>query len=318
MPATADPFAVQPDVRGPWRRYLDALEPLRGDLHRYCCALTGNVWDGEDLVQDTLMRVFSLLGKIDADLTQPRAYLIRTASNLWIDRMRRAARERRALGLHGADHEPRTTPTQAPDVEHAAKTLLQSLPPKERAAVLLKEIFDLSLEETAAYLHTTVGAVKSALHRGRDRLKNADRQIRTRYVPPRDLVERFATALAAADVDALQAICSADLAVELVGGAESEGFEAAKSFFGHAHFVMPEWGFGTDPNWRVVEYDGEPVVLGFRTLDGTEGLNEVHRLEVEDDRIVHIRCYCFCPDTLRTLGEHLGLPALKRRYRSPP
>jgi DNA-directed RNA polymerase specialized sigma24 family protein len=48
--------------------------------YRYCRRLTGNIWDGEDLLQDALMRVFSLLGKIDADLN-PRAYLIRTATN---------------------------------------------------------------------------------------------------------------------------------------------------------------------------------------------------------------------------------------------
>jgi RNA polymerase sigma-70 factor (ECF subfamily) len=317
MPDSTDAFAVQSDIRAPWRAYLDALEPLRPALHRYCCALTGNIWDGEDLVQDTLMRVFSLLGKIDADLAQPKAYLIRTASNLWIDRMRRTARERRVLEMYADEREP-SAPIQTPDVEDAAHALLRALAPKERAAVLLKEIFDLSLEETAGYLHTTVGAVKAALHRGRDRLENADRQVRIRYVPPRELVEAFATAMTAMDLDALQAICSAELAVELVGGAESEGFESAKTFFAHAHFVMPEWGFGTNPNWRVVEYDGEPMVLGFRTLDGNEGLNEVHRLEVEDGVIVRVHCYCFCPDTLRVLGEHLGVPALERRYRSPP
>jgi hypothetical protein len=50
----------------------DALEPLRPDLYRHCRRLTGNIWDGEDLFQDALMRVFSLLGKIDADLENPR------------------------------------------------------------------------------------------------------------------------------------------------------------------------------------------------------------------------------------------------------
>jgi RNA polymerase sigma-70 factor (ECF subfamily) len=309
-------FQVQGDVRGPWRRYLDALEPLRPDLYRYCRRLTGNIWDGEDLLQDALMRVFSLLGKIDADLENPRAYLIRTATNLWIDRVLREAREREALRSHG---EPDAVATDAiADVHEAAKTLMESLPPKQRAALLLKDIFDLSLEETAALLKTTVGAVKSALHRGRDRLANADRPSANRYVPPRDLVEKFTKAMAANDLAALQALCLSDLNVELVGGAESEGFERARSFFGHAHFVMPEWGFGANPNWRVIEFDGEPMVLGFRTLDGVEGINEVHRLEVSDGKIARIRCYCFCPDTLRAIGEALGLPALRRRYRSPP
>lgn len=311
-PTTA--FAVQSDVRGPWRKYLDALEPLRPDLYRYCRGLTGNIWDGEDLLQDALMRVFSLLGKIDADLDNPRAYLIRTATNLWIDRVRRAAREQELLRI---DAEPGANDAvESADVRRAAQTLIAALPPKERAAMLLKDIFDLSLEETAALLKTTVGAVKSALHRGRDRLQNPPSA--SRFVVPRELVERFTAALQANDIDALHAMCLEDLAVELVGGAESEGFERARSFFGHAHFVMPEWGFGTNPNWRVIEYHGEPMVLGFRTLDGAEGINEVHRLEVSDGKIARIRCYCFCPDTLRALGAELGLPALKRRYRSPP
>jgi hypothetical protein len=90
-----------------------------------------------------------------------------------------------------------------------------------------------------------------------------------------------------------------------------------KMFFEHAHFVMPQLGFGENPRWETVLYEGEPVALGFRTLDGSEGINEVHRLEEVDGRIVRIRCYCFCPDTLRAVGEQLGLPALRRPYRSP-
>ena len=50
MAEPESPFAVQKDVRVPWRKYLDELAPLRPDLHRYCVRLTGNVWDGEDLI----------------------------------------------------------------------------------------------------------------------------------------------------------------------------------------------------------------------------------------------------------------------------
>jgi hypothetical protein len=64
MNRSADTFGVQRAVRGPWRRYVDQLEEHRPAPapHAYCRRLTGNVWDGEDLVQDTLLRVFSLLG----------------------------------------------------------------------------------------------------------------------------------------------------------------------------------------------------------------------------------------------------------------
>ena len=41
------------------------------------------------------------------------------------------------------------------------------------------------------------------------------------------------------------------------------------------------------------------------------------RLEELDGKVARIRCYCFCPDTLRMLGQHLGHPALGKAYRSP-
>jgi RNA polymerase sigma factor (sigma-70 family) len=251
-PASA--FAVQPEVRGPWRRYLDSLTPLRPELHRYCCSLTGNVWDGEDLAQDTLARVFSLLGKVDASLENPRAYLIRTATHLWIDGGRRRARERELLAAERPDA---ARPAQPPDpsqgaaLRDAAGELLQRLAPRERAAVLLKDVFDLSLEETAAMLKTTVGAVKAALHRGRGRLETPDRDTPAGGPrPSRALVEGFVKALAAKDLDALRALCSEDLTVELVGGAELETFEGSRAFFEHAHLVIPQLGFGENPRCR--------------------------------------------------------------------
>ena len=169
MANNKDAFSVQGDVRRPWQQYLDLLAPYRPDLHRYCCQLTGNVWDGEDLVQDTLMRVFSLLGKIDADIEYPRAYLIRTATNLWIDRMRRMARERAALALEATDA---SEVDERGDAHSAASEIFRRLHPQERAAILMKDVFDLSLEETANILRTSIGAVKSALRRARDRVSS--------------------------------------------------------------------------------------------------------------------------------------------------
>jgi len=325
MADPAAPFGVQKDVRVPWRRYLDELAPLRPELHRYCVRLTGNVWDGEDLVQEALVRVFSQLGKLDADLERlehPRAYLARTATRIWIDSRRRAAREREVLEAERRE-EPRRAervgdPARAPEVREAAGELLARLAPRERAALLLKDVFDLSLDETASVLHTTVTAVKSALQRGRGRLADAERSTPPAGpLPSRALVERFLAALSSKDLDTLKAICAADLCVELVGGVEMDGFERSRSFFEHAHFVLPALGFGENPRWELAEYLGEWLVLGFRTLDGVEGLNEVHRLEESEGRIARVRCYCFCPDSLRVLGEHLGMRALPRRYRSP-
>jgi hypothetical protein len=48
-----------------WTTYIDIVEPLRGDLYRYCRRLAGGVWDAEDLVQDTLLRAFGAIARRD-------------------------------------------------------------------------------------------------------------------------------------------------------------------------------------------------------------------------------------------------------------
>jgi len=319
MTDTEKRFANQAAVRGPWRKYLDSLAQYRGDLHRYCRRLTGNVWDGEDLMQDTLVRVFSMLGKIDANLENPRAYMIRTATNLWIDRVRRSAREQAILALDLP--EETTAPDTGAEQRDAARALFQSLHPQERAAIVMKDVFDLSLEETAGMLRTSVGAVKSALSRGRGRLE-AKRPAAGFDAPPPEIVDRFMKALSAKDMETMRALCSDDLTVELVGGAQGDGWEQNKNFFTHAHMVMPALGFGEKPWWKTADYEGERVVLGFRTLDGVEGLNEVHRLEAGAAeggaaRIERVRCYCFCPETIAEVAREMGVTPLPRPHRSP-
>jgi RNA polymerase sigma-70 factor (ECF subfamily) len=312
---SGDAFGIQRAVRGSWRRYIDGIEEHREALHAYCRQLTGNVWDGEDLVQDAILRVFSLLGKTDSKLENPKAYLIRTATNLWIDRVRRSIREQAALALGQA--ETVSMPLQEPkDGRLAAETFFQTLHPQERAAVLMKDVFDLSLAETATMLQTSVGAVKSALSRGRGRLEG-HRPGAGFDAPPRKLVEQFMQALAAQDMNALKELCAENVSSELVGGVEMDSFEKARSIFKNAHMVMPRLGFGERPWWKIAEYEGEPIVLGFRTLDGVEGLNEIHRIEALDDRIVRVRIYCFCPETLAAVAEALGYKALPRPHRSP-
>ncbi|MFP6836902.1 MAG: RNA polymerase sigma factor [Pseudomonadales bacterium] len=307
-------------MRGPWRTYLDALVPLRPELYGHCCKLTGNIWDAEDLAQETLLRLFVLLGKIDAELANPRAYLLRAATNAWIDKVRRNAREQAhiAHALNEEPAEPDDLATNA-DAHGAASELLQRLHPSERAALVLKDVLDLSLSETAQVLDTSVGAIKSALHRGRGRLEEriASAQL---GAPPKDLVDRFMLALQETDLDTLKEICAADLSVELVGGAETASMEDSKTFFEHAHFVGPELSFGENPWWKCIVYHGEPIVVGFRTLNDVEGINEVHRLTELNGRISRVRCYCFCPDTLGALAIELGENTLQRPlnpYRSP-
>lgn len=310
------PKTLQGELQPAWNAYVDFLAPMRPELHRYCLRLTHNLWDAEDLVQDTVVRVFAQLGARWDSIAAPRRYLARTATNLWIDRIRRREREHALLSAEASTPPDDAPPPGERDVRDAAGELLQRLAPKERAAVLLKDVFDFSLEETAELLHTTIGAVKSALHRGRERLDASTEPNLKFAAPPREILDRFTAAFNARDLDTLSEIVADDATVELVGGNVMHGRDDNAGFFQHA--LMPYPGDDRSPRFELVDYEGEPIVVGFRFWKGVEGVNDISRLEVRDDgRIACIRCYCWCPDTLGVLANALGKPVNPRPYRSP-
>src|SRR5262245_32333186 len=103
----SDPNLLQPTVHEAWHGFLDVFEPLRPDLFRYCRSLTRNVWDAEDLVQDSMARAFVTLGCLFQPIEKPRAWLFRVATNLWIDRQR------------GRREEPFAAPPEPPSLEHS-------------------------------------------------------------------------------------------------------------------------------------------------------------------------------------------------------
>ena len=89
MAEVPDAKVLQEQLRAGWIAYLDLLLPIRSDLHAYCRRLTGNVWDAEDLIQDTLVRGFGHLSQLGQEVENVRAYMLRAASNTWIDGVRR-------------------------------------------------------------------------------------------------------------------------------------------------------------------------------------------------------------------------------------
>jgi DNA-directed RNA polymerase specialized sigma24 family protein len=76
-------------AKAAWHRFVETFEPPRPELYRYCRALTRNAWDAEDLVQDAPARGLVTIGCLFQEIENPRAWMFRVASNLWIDRQRR-------------------------------------------------------------------------------------------------------------------------------------------------------------------------------------------------------------------------------------
>ena len=315
------PDALRDELRGAWHRYIDLLVPLRPALHGYCRRLTGNLWDAEDLVQDTLLRAFGTLGHIHQQIRNPRAYLLRTATNLWIDTVRRRGTEAAALAREALPGAGDVAPAGA--VRDAGATLLQLLAPQERAAVVLKDAFEMSLEEIAEVLATTPGAVKAALHRGRTRLRELEEDATSRRpVPSSALVDRFVAAFNASKLPELVALMLDDGSVENVGCSVEFGpdFERPGGWFTKAVYGHPEWPAEFQYESSRLEralYQDEPLMLGLVMRRGREALEQVLRLEECDGRIARLRGYAFCPETMREIGAALGLHVRTGLYRYP-
>src|SRR5688500_17627090 len=185
-------------VQVSWHGFLETFEPLRTDLYRYCRHLTRSAWDAEDLAQDALARAFVTLGTLFSEPPEPRAWLFRVASNAWIDRVRRSRHEQ-----PWAEEAPEPSPPPQATRE-AAGTLLARLSPQERVALVLKDVFEFSVDEIAEVLGTTPGAVKAALHRGRGRLSEPTPVIER--IPAPGVLDAFARAFNARDLEGLTAL----------------------------------------------------------------------------------------------------------------
>jgi RNA polymerase sigma-70 factor, ECF subfamily len=305
---------VYKNANSAWHRYLSDLSPIRPALFRYCRSLTGNPWDADDLVQETMLRGFGTLGFGQAEITDPRAYLLRIASNAWIDWQRRKAVEASAvdqMARTSARHESSEHDDVAA-VRDAGAVLIQNLAPQERAAVVLKDLFDMSLEESARILGTSIGAIKAALHRGRSRLQDAQStRPKPRMNPGKALLDRFAQLYNERDMTGLVALMLDDGGIEMMGVEMEVGrkwFERKDTgWFAHNFQLMPP---GT--RWEPIDYKGEPIVLVLAKHESKDVLLSVMRLEAIDDRIARIRSYAFSPELLDEVAKTLDL------LRSPP
>jgi RNA polymerase sigma-70 factor (sigma-E family) len=135
-------------------------------LKRMAIALTGDPGAAEDLVQDVLERMYVAWPQIDEPVAYARRALVNRATNRWRGRRRRPELPLEAAGqpsvADSADH-------------HGSRDLIvravSSLPPRQRAVVVLRFLADLSEADTARLLGCSTGTVKSQSARALGRLR---------------------------------------------------------------------------------------------------------------------------------------------------
>ena len=281
------------EAHGPFdARYLAFLETitqLRPRLHRYCSRMTGSVMDGEDVVQDALFEAYRKLDQYDE--SRPLTpWLFKIAHNRCIDLLRkRGVRVEVETAAMGPDSVTPANPAVL-GVGRAVEQLVISLPPKERACVLLKDVFDYTLEEIAELVGSTVGGVKAALNRGRSKLAALPQPVKSRGKANPELsrllhlyVDRFNKR----DWDGLRELISADAQLRVVDRFAGP-VEKAPYFKNYERQTVP---------WRLAvgEVDGELAVVVLRQHRDEWRPYSVARLEVIDQHIARIVDYAHCP-----------------------
>jgi RNA polymerase sigma factor (sigma-70 family) len=198
-------------------RLVAMAAEVRPELHRYCARLMGSVIDGEDVVQDTLLRALVALQDVE-ELPPLRPWLFKVAHNRALDLLR----ARSLRGAEPLDSAPEVADTDNPDPvetlmrQQAVKTAVSrfaDLPVLQRSVVVLKDVLDESLAEIAALLDLSVDAVKAHLARGRARLREIHAQAAPtpEMQPPSAAVLRYVALFNQRNWDALRALLADDV-----------------------------------------------------------------------------------------------------------
>ena len=249
---------------GDGEAFAQLTAPYRGELHVHCYRILGSVHDAEDAMQETMLAAWRSLACFEGRASI-RTWLYRIATNRCLNVLRSASRRPQEdppfAGL-GAPQPNQTgevvwlepypdalleglaDPAPGPEARYETReaislafvTALQLLPPRQRAALVLRDVLGFRASEAAHILDTTQESVTSALKRARAAL---DRQPASGEVPPRAgspeeqrLVEGMVRAFQANDLDGLIALLSDDVCLRMPPiPLEYSGRDLARQFF---------------------------------------------------------------------------------------
>jgi RNA polymerase sigma-70 factor (ECF subfamily) len=290
--------------------FATSTEPHRRELLVHCYRLLGSVHEAEDLVQETLVRAWKAWDGYDPARASVRTWLYRIATNACLTALDGRARRPLPSGLGRPSEDPGAPLTPSfeipwlhpfPDarlddpglrlarrgtLRLALLAAMQTLPPKQRAVLILRDVLEFSAAEVAGFLETTSAAVNSALQRAHAGLGG----LTADEVPEPDdkaveaVLDRYVRAFESADVAGLVELLTDDAVLEMP--------------------PVPLWFLGRDgygrflerlfamrgPDWRMTRTsaNGQPALVAYcRDDTGVYRLHTLQVFTVEKARVAH-------------------------------
>jgi RNA polymerase sigma-70 factor (TIGR02960 family) len=292
--------------------FVALAERHRRELHVHCYRMLASFDDAEDAVQETLLRAWRHRDGFNGGAF--RAWLYRIATNVCLDVLRRSSRRLSAMHsfadlpwlqpypdrlldeIVSSDEQPDVTVVERETIGLAFLSAMQVLPPRQRAALILRDVLGWPADETASLLETSVAAANSALQRARATMQEHLPARRTDWpaaaptAEERALLERFIDAHERCDAVAALAIAAPDLRITMPPDLmRFDGIDAIRPLLERA------FGEDRDGDWRLVPTQANrmPTAASYlrRPGDSVFRAFKFDVLRIEDGAIAEITTF---------------------------
>jgi RNA polymerase sigma-70 factor (ECF subfamily) len=269
------------------------LVAMRPKLHRYCARMVGSVVDGEDVLQDALIKAVESFAST-GPISNPEGWLFRIAHNTALDFLRRRNRQEALRSGEEVDMiADQFDAVLSRQIASMSLRIFMRLPLAQRSSVILMDVLGCSLREVCEVLDLSLPAVKAALHRGRAQLREFASEAED--LPPPKLsdadrarLSAYVTHFNARDFDAIRAMIADDVRLDLVNKTRLSGKAEVSRYFGNYSRVS---------DWHLVPgmVEGHPAILVFDSPLAGAGPKYFILLNWQADKVATIRDFRHAP-----------------------